>query len=100
MITDTKMKEKMQYACSTGCIMNFLRIPADLAMPPVVSVVIVTILYFLFKMTIGDYTLRISTGIHHSGYSLYLIVHYVVHAYQPPKNFPTGSLDQPWYSSL
>jgi sterol desaturase/sphingolipid hydroxylase (fatty acid hydroxylase superfamily) len=85
MVTNTKLREKIQYAFH-GVHHEFPKDTTRLAMPPVISVLIVTILYLLFKFIIGDYTYGFLPGFI-TGYSLYLIVHYVVHAYQPPKNF-------------
>lgn len=85
MVTSTKLREKMQYAFH-GVHHEFPKDTTRLAMPPIVSVFIVTLLYLLFKATIGDYTYGFLPGFI-TGYSLYLIVHYIVHAYQPPRNF-------------
>jgi len=85
MITNTRLREKIQYLFH-GVHHEFPKDTSRLAMPPVVSVVIVTLLYFTFKLIMGDYTYGFLPGFI-TGYSLYLIVHYVVHAYQPPNNF-------------
>ncbi len=85
MITNTRFRERMQYAFH-GVHHEFPKDTSRLAMPPILSVVIVTLLYFLFKLIMGDHTFGFLPGFI-TGYSLYLIVHYVVHAYQPPKNF-------------
>lgn len=57
-----------------------------LAMPVILSITLVGILYLLFSLTIGDYVYAFLPGII-VGYSAYLSVHYVVHARRPPKNF-------------
>ena len=85
MITNTKLRQRIQYTFH-GVHHEFPKDTSRLAMPPVVSVVIVTLLYLIFKFAIGDYTYGFLPGFI-TGYSMYLIVHYVVHAYQPPKNF-------------
>ncbi len=85
MITDTKLKEKIQYAFH-GVHHEFPKDTGRLAMPPIASVFIVLLLFLLFINTIGEYTFGFLPGFI-SGYSLYLTVHYVVHAYQPPNNF-------------
>lgn len=85
MITNTRLKERVQYAFH-GVHHEFPKDTSRLAMPPILSVVIVTVLFFLCKLAMGDYTFGFLPGFI-TGYSLYLIVHYVVHAYQPPKNF-------------
>lgn len=84
MITNTKIKEKIQYAFH-GVHHEFPKDTSRLAMPPVISVVIVSLLFLIFRYAIGEYTFGFLPGFI-TGYSLYLIVHYVVHAYQPPKN--------------
>ncbi len=85
MITNTVIKEKIQYAVH-GVHHEFPKDTGRLAMPTIVSVFIVTMLYFLFIGTMGEYTFGFLPGFI-TGYALYLTVHYVVHAYQPPKNF-------------
>ena len=57
-----------------------------LAMPPILAVVISTLLLFLFEMIMGDYSFAYLAGFV-VGYALYLVVHYMVHMYPPPKNF-------------
>ncbi len=56
-----------------------------LAMPPIASITISTILLFLLRLVIGDYTFAFLPGFL-IGYASYLFVHYIVHAYRPPKN--------------
>jgi sterol desaturase/sphingolipid hydroxylase (fatty acid hydroxylase superfamily) len=84
MITNTRLREKIQYAFH-GVHHEFPKDTGRLAMPPIASVAITTMLFFTFRKIMGDYTFGFLPGFI-SGYSLYLIVHYVVHAYQPPKN--------------
>jgi sterol desaturase/sphingolipid hydroxylase (fatty acid hydroxylase superfamily) len=57
-----------------------------LAMPPVLAVVISTVLLFLFKLIIQEYAFAYLAGFV-VGYAMYLVVHYTVHMYAPPKNF-------------
>jgi sterol desaturase/sphingolipid hydroxylase (fatty acid hydroxylase superfamily) len=57
-----------------------------LAMPPVLAVVISTTLLFLFKLIIQEYAFAYLAGFV-VGYAMYLVVHYTVHMYAPPKNF-------------
>lgn len=84
MITNTKLKEKIQYAVH-GVHHEYPKDIGRLAMPPIVSVLIVSLLFLLFKNTIGEYTFGFLPGFI-TGYSLYLTVHHIVHAYQPSKN--------------
>jgi 4-hydroxysphinganine ceramide fatty acyl 2-hydroxylase len=57
-----------------------------LVMPPVVSIGLSVLFYFLFEYLIGNYVLLFFPGFL-AGYSTYLFIHYAVHRYRPPKNF-------------
>jgi sterol desaturase/sphingolipid hydroxylase (fatty acid hydroxylase superfamily) len=57
-----------------------------LAMPPLVSVVLAAIFITLFKAIFGDYGFTLVAGFL-AGYASYLLVHYSVHAFRPPRNF-------------
>ena len=57
-----------------------------LAMPPILAVVISTVLLYLFQYLLGDYSFSFLAGFV-VGYAMYLVVHYTVHMYPPPKNF-------------
>lgn len=57
-----------------------------LAMPPVLAVVISTVLLFLFELVLQQYAFAYLAGFV-VGYAMYLVVHYTVHMYPPPKNF-------------
>lgn len=85
MITNTNLKKTIQYAAH-GVHHDFPRDKTRLAMPPLLSVTIVLILFVVFRLLMGDYVFAFLPGFI-TGYSAYLCVHYVVHAYQPPKNF-------------
>ncbi len=56
-----------------------------LAMPPVLSVLIGTILLGLFRLVLGQYAFSFLAGFM-VGYALYLLVHYSVHIFKMPKN--------------
>lgn len=56
-----------------------------LAMPPVLSLAIATMLIFIFKWIIGSFAFSFLAGFF-LGYAAYLFVHYMVHAYRPPKS--------------
>ncbi len=83
--TYTKIREKFQYAVH-GIHHEFPKDKDRLAMPPILSVTISTILLVLLKLVIGDFVFAFLPGFL-TGYAAYLGVHYMVHAYQPPKNF-------------
>lgn len=82
---DTELKDKLQYS-SHGVHHDYPRDKDRLAMPPVISALYTIIFYVVFTLLMGDYAMYFLPGFL-IGYSLYLGVHYIVHAYQPPKNF-------------
>ncbi len=84
MIPDTKLKEKLQYTFH-GVHHEYPRDKSRIAMPPAASLIILTALFFLFKLVIGNYVYTFLPGFI-MGYSAYLFVHYMVHAILPPKN--------------
>lgn len=57
-----------------------------LAMPPILAVIISTLLLFLFELVLQQYAFAYLAGFV-TGYAMYLVVHYTVHMYPPPKNF-------------
>lgn len=57
-----------------------------LAMPPLVSATLATILFFVFTYTIGVYAYGFLPGFL-TGYATYLWIHFAVHIYRPPNNF-------------
>jgi sterol desaturase/sphingolipid hydroxylase (fatty acid hydroxylase superfamily) len=85
MATYTKLREKFQYTMH-GVHHEFPKDKDRLAMPPLLSVTIATILLLLFRLVMGDFVFAFLPGFF-VGYACYLGVHYMVHAYQPPKNF-------------
>jgi sterol desaturase/sphingolipid hydroxylase (fatty acid hydroxylase superfamily) len=85
MKTYTKLREKMQYTMH-GVHHEFPKDKDRLAMPPLLSVTISTILLLLFKLVLGDFVFSFLPGFL-VAYAAYLSVHYMVHAYPPPRNF-------------
>lgn len=81
---DTPVKDKLQYSVH-GVHHDYPRDKDRLAMPPIFSIAYVLVFYFVFTLIMGDYALYFLPGFL-IGYSSYLGVHYIVHAYQPPKN--------------
>ncbi|TPE45351.1 sterol desaturase family protein [Pontibacter mangrovi] len=82
--TDTPLKARMQYLFHG----NHHEYPKDkkrLAMPPVVSILYASAFFFIFKVIFGTFVFGVVAGVLF-GYAMYLLVHYVVHAYPPPKN--------------
>lgn len=81
----TEARKKLQYTIH-GVHHEFPKDKDRLAMPPLLSVTIATILLLLFKVIMGDFVFAFLPGFL-VGYASYLSVHYLVHAYPPPKNF-------------
>lgn len=82
---DTPTKDKLQYSVH-GVHHDYPKDKDRLAMPPFVSAFYSLVFYLVFKLIMGAYVFYFLPGFL-IGYSAYLGVHYIVHAYQPPKNF-------------
>lgn len=82
---DTKFKDKVQYSMH-GVHHDYPKDKDRLAMPPFISAMYAVILYFLFDFIMGEYAFYFLPGFL-VGYAAYLGVHFIVHAFQPPKNF-------------
>ncbi|MFC3879041.1 sterol desaturase family protein [Algoriphagus namhaensis] len=82
---NTPMKDKLQYSVH-GVHHDYPKDKDRLAMPPFVSAAYAAIIYLVFNLIMGEFALYFVPGFLF-GYAGYLAVHYVVHAYQPPKNF-------------
>ncbi|MBX0291554.1 sterol desaturase family protein [Hymenobacter sp. HSC-4F20] len=85
MNTDTPRKAKFQYTMH-GVHHEFPKDETRLAMPPILTVFVTSLLFFIFRFTFGYAGLGILAGFVF-GYALYLFVHYAIHVYAPPKNF-------------
>lgn len=85
MPTDTPKKEQIQYTAH-GVHHEYPKDKDRLAMPPLLSVSVSTILLLLLRLVMGDYVFAFLPGFL-VGYAAYLSVHYMVHAFQPPNNF-------------
>jgi sterol desaturase/sphingolipid hydroxylase (fatty acid hydroxylase superfamily) len=83
--TYTRWREKFQYTVH-GVHHEFPKDKERLAMPPLMSITIATVLLVLFRLIMGDFVFAFLPGFM-VGYALYLAVHYSVHACAPPKNF-------------
>ncbi|MEM6360830.1 MAG: sterol desaturase family protein [Bacteroidota bacterium] len=84
MATYTELRKKLQYAFH-GVHHDYPKDKDRLAMPPIVSISIATILLFLLRLVMQDFVFAFLPGFL-TGYAGYLFVHYIVHAFQPPKN--------------
>ena len=85
METTSKIKAKVQYAIH-GLHHEYPKDTDRLAMPPILALVYAAIFYLVFRLIMGELVYAFLPGIL-LGYATYLFVHYLVHAYQPPKNF-------------
>lgn len=85
MRTYTKARAKLQYTLH-GVHHEFPKDKDRLAMPPLLSITLATILLLVFRVIMGDFAFAFLPGFL-VGYALYLAIHYMVHAFQPPKNF-------------
>jgi sterol desaturase/sphingolipid hydroxylase (fatty acid hydroxylase superfamily) len=83
--TFTKWREKTQYLIH-GVHHEFPKDKERLAMPPLLSITIGTLLLLLSRLVMGDLAFSFVPGFM-IGYAYYLLVHYMVHAHQPPNNF-------------
>lgn len=84
MSTYTRMREKLQYTIH-GVHHEFPKDKERLAMPPLLSITVATLLLLMFRLVLGDLVFSFLPGFL-VGYAFYLSVHYMVHVYQPPKN--------------
>jgi|SRR6218665_59533 len=82
--TDEAWKETFQYTIH-GVHHEFPKDKSRLAMPPLVSVTLATMLLWALHFFIGGYVFAFLPGFL-IGYAFYLFIHYIVHVYPPPKN--------------
>jgi len=85
LVPTNKIKGWIQYNMH-GVHHEYPKDKTRLAMPPLVIVVGSFLFLGLFSLMMGDYAYAFTPGFL-LGYASYLSVHYIVHAYSPPKNF-------------
>ncbi|WP_303309929.1 sterol desaturase family protein [Hymenobacter sp. BT730] len=85
MDTNTPGKAKFQYTMH-GVHHEYPKDKTRLAMPPILTVFVASLLFFIFRFVFGNAGFGILAGFVF-GYALYLFVHYAIHVYAPPKNF-------------
>ncbi len=85
MKTFTTGRSRIQYMIH-GVHHEFPKDKDRLAMPPLLSVTLSTILLLIFRVILGDLVFSFLPGFL-VGYAGYLSIHYMVHTSQPPKNF-------------
>lgn len=81
----TERRAKLQYTLH-GVHHEYPKDKTRLAMPPVVAVFMAAGFFGLFFLMMGESAYAFFPGFL-VGYSGYLSVHFIVHAYTPPKNF-------------
>lgn len=85
MSTEKPWKKRMQYTMH-GVHHDFPKDKDRLAMPPIVSILYAVILFFVFYSLMNTKVFGFLPGVM-TGYATYLFVHFIIHAYPPPKNF-------------
>jgi len=87
----SERKKKISYTMH-GVHHDYPKDKSRLAMPPVLSLVIATALFIIYRAVLGDYVFGFLAGFL-IGYAAYLAVHYSVHAFKVPNN----SLKRLWH---
>jgi sterol desaturase/sphingolipid hydroxylase (fatty acid hydroxylase superfamily) len=82
--TTTEWRKKFQHTMH-GVHHHHPKDKDRLAMPPVLSIAVATVVLLFFRLLIGDYAFGFTAGFL-VGYASYLLVHYLVHIHRPPKN--------------
>lgn len=83
--TTTPRRKRFQYVMH-GVHHEYPKDKERLAMPPLLSITISTTLLIVLQIVFKDYSFAALAGFL-VGYAAYLSVHYIVHAYSPPRNF-------------
>ena len=81
----TKKAEKFAYTIH-GVHHDYPKDKDRLAMPIPLSLLLSTVFFFIYKFVMGNLVYAFLPGFL-IGYAYYLWVHYMVHAFQPPRNF-------------
>lgn len=82
--TGSPRKARMQYMFH-GVHHEHPRDKKRLALPPIMSVVLASAFIGLFRLTMGMHGFAFGGGFL-TGYATYLLAHYAIHIYHPPKN--------------
>lgn len=81
----TEKQEKFAYTVH-GVHHDYPKDKDRLAMPPILSLLISSLFFGLYWLILGNLVYAFLPGFM-IGYASYLWVHYMVHAFKPPKNF-------------
>lgn len=82
---DTPRKARLQYVFH-GVHHDHPRDKKRLALPPLLSAAVAALFVGLFRLLLGTYGFAFAGGFM-TGYATYLLAHYAIHVYNPPKNF-------------
>ena len=83
--TDSPRKERLQYMFH-GVHHDHPRDKKRLALPPVMSILVAAMFVGIFYVLMGEPGIAFGGGFM-TGYATYLLAHYAIHVYSPPKNF-------------
>ena len=81
----TPKREKIAYTMH-GVHHDYPKDKSRLAMPPILSLLIATIFFVIYRGLMGDYAFGFLAGFL-MGYTAYLAIHYSIHAFKVPGNF-------------
>ncbi|MGY5846520.1 sterol desaturase family protein [Salegentibacter sp. HM20] len=81
----TPKRQKISYTMH-GVHHDYPKDKSRLAMPPILGLLIATILFVIYRAILGDFVFGFLAGFL-IGYAGYLGVHYSVHAFKVPNNF-------------
>lgn len=84
MLPSNSFKKDLQYKIH-GVHHDYPKDKDRLAMPPLLSATLAVVFFFFFKLIMGNLAYGFLPGFLF-GYTSYLFVHYIVHAWQPPNN--------------
>lgn len=83
---DANEKQKKVSYIMHGAHHEYPKDKQRLALPPLLSVLIGTLLLLLFELILDIYSFSFLAGFM-TGYAFYLLVHYSIHIFRPPNNF-------------
>ncbi len=78
-------KARMQYMIH-GVHHDHPRDKKRLALPPLASAILAALFVGIFRLVMGEAGIAFGGGFM-TGYATYLLLHYAIHVYNPPKNF-------------
>lgn len=81
----SERKKKISYTMH-GVHHDYPKDKSRLAMPPLLSLIIASVLFIIYRAVLGDFVFGFLAGFL-IGYAGYLAIHYSVHAFRVPNNF-------------